>query len=150
MVASKLAQLTTNHTYQHNIDYENAREIIKSIKGIELSDDQLDAVKCALSAGVSVITGGPGTGKTTIVNSIIWALEQVGAKVILAAPTGRAAKRLTLATDHEASTIHRLLEYGYSEDESVLSFNKNENNQLECDVLIVDEMSMVDIVLMGS
>jgi len=149
MVASKLAQLTTNHTYQHNIDYENAREIIKSIKGIELSDDQLDAVKCALSAGVSVITGGPGTGKTTIVNSIIWALEQVGAKVILAAPTGRAAKRLTLATDHEASTIHRLLEYGYSEDESVLSFNKNENNQLECDVLIVDEMSMVDIVLMG-
>ena len=149
IVASKLAQLTTNQTYQHNIDYENAKEIIKSIKGIELSDEQLEAVKGALSAGVSVITGGPGTGKTTIVNSIIWALEQVGAKVILAAPTGRAAKRLSLATDHEASTIHRLLEYGYSEDESVLSFNKNENNQLECDVLIVDEMSMVDVVLMS-
>ena len=148
-VAAKIAQLTTNHTYQHNIDYKSAREIIKSIKGIELSDEQLDAVKCTLSTGVSVITGGPGTGKTTIVDSIIWALEQVGAKVILAAPTGRAAKRLALATGHEASTIHRLLEYGYSEDESVLSFNKNENNQLECDVLIVDEMSMVDIVLMS-
>lgn len=148
-VAGKIAQLTINQVHPHNIDFENAKRIIKSIKGIELSEEQLDAVKCALSSGVSVITGGPGTGKTTIVNSIMWALEQVGASVILAAPTGRAAKRLSLATGHEASTIHRLLEYGYSEDESNLSFNKDEHNQLECDVLIVDEMSMVDVVLMS-
>ena len=148
-VASKLSQLTINQTYNHSIDFDNAKYIIKSIKGIVLSDEQLDAVKSSLSSGVSVITGGPGTGKTTIVKSIMSALEQIGASVILAAPTGRAAKRLSLATNHEASTIHRLLEYGYSEDDSNLSFNKNEHNQLECDVLIVDEMSMVDIVLMG-
>lgn len=147
--AAKIAQLTINQVHTHNIDFDNAKKIIKSIKGIELSDEQLDAVKCALSSGVSVITGGPGTGKTTIVKSIMWALEQIGASVILAAPTGRAAKRLSLATGHEASTIHRLLEYGYSEDESNLSFNRDEHNQLECDVLIVDEMSMVDIVLMS-
>ena len=149
LVAGKITQLTLNESYEHNIDLKNTNNIIKSIKGITLSDEQLDAVKCALSSGVSVITGGPGTGKTTIVNSIIWALEQIGASVVLAAPTGRAAKRLSLATDHEASTIHRLLEYGYSEDDSNLAFNKNEYNQLECDVLIVDEMSMVDIVLMS-
>lgn len=148
-VASKIAQLTINQIHSHNINWDSAKSIIQSIKGIELSDEQLDAVKCSLSAGVSVVTGGPGTGKTTIVNSIIWALEQIGANVILAAPTGRAAKRLNLATNHEASTIHRLLEYGYSDDDSNLSFNKDEHNQLECDVLIVDEMSMVDIVLMS-
>ena len=147
--ADKITVLSQNQTFEHSIDFESAESIIKNIKGIVLSDEQLDAVKCALSSGVSVITGGPGTGKTTIVQSIIWALEQVGAKVILAAPTGRAAKRLSLATGHDASTIHRLLEYGYSEDETNLSFSKNEENQLECDVLIVDEMSMVDIVLMS-
>jgi len=148
-VAGKIAQLTANKIHTHNIDFDNAKRIIKSIKGIDLSDEQLDAVKGALSSGVSVVTGGPGTGKTTIVKSIIWALEQIGASVILAAPTGRAAKRLSLATGHEASTIHRLLEYGYSEEASNLSFNRDEHNQLECDVLIIDEMSMVDIVLMS-
>lgn len=147
-VASKIAQLSLNKNTTVGIDIQQAHTMIKSIKGIDLSDEQLAAVKIALSAGVSVITGGPGTGKTTIINCIIWALEQVRANVILAAPTGRAAKRLSLATNHDASTIHRLLEYGYSEDDTLLSFNKNEENQLDCDTLIIDEMSMVDIVLM--
>ena len=95
---------------------------------------------------MTVITGGPGTGKTTAINCIIDLLEEEGLKAELAAPTGRAAKRMTEATGREAKTIHRLLEYGFG-DESEDAFQRNEDNPIKADAVIIDEMSMVDILL---
>jgi len=119
--------------------------------GITLSHGQRQAVIAAISQGVLVITGGPGTGKTTTINTIIGMLESKGLEVTLAAPTGRAAKRMTEATGREAKTVHRLLEVNFmSEDSRRQVFNKNEESPLETDVLIVDEVSMVDILLMQS
>lgn len=109
---------------------------------------QKNAVKCALSQGVSVITGGPGTGKTTIIKSLIHIFETKGYSVILAAPTGRAAKRISETSGCEAKTIHRLLEVGYSiENNDKPYFMRNEDNPLTSDVLIIDEASMIDIIL---
>lgn len=119
-------------------------------KTIALTDMQKEAVVQAVMNGVTVITGGPGTGKTTIILSIIKIFERMNKKVLLCAPTGRAAKRITESTGKEAKTIHRLLEYAYGEDDSNLIFNKNENSPLDCHALIVDEMSMVDILLMNN
>ena len=113
--------------------------------GITLNRDQVRAIRAAVTEGVSVITGGPGTGKTTIIRCIL-ALLSEDTEVILAAPTGRAAKRMSEATGYEAKTLHRLLEYGGEDG----MFAKNEENPVEADVLIVDEMSMVDIFLMRS
>lgn len=121
----------------------------ESMTGISLSDGQKEAVKQSLQAGVSVITGGPGTGKTTIINSIINILEDSGLKTAIAAPTGRAAKRITETSGHEASTIHRLLEYSFSEDSEVLRFGKTAENPLDYDAVIVDEASMIDLLLMN-
>ena len=118
--------------------------------GIVLSDNQKHAVETSLNMGVSVITGGPGTGKTTIINSLIEILEDGGHKTKIAAPTGRAAKRITETSGHHASTIHRLLEYSYSESEDAMRFGKNENSPLECDAVIVDEASMIDLMLMDA
>lgn len=118
---------------------------------IKLDETQREAVKLAVSNGVLVITGGPGTGKTTIINTIIGLLKEDKKVFLLAAPTGRAAKRMTQATGYEAKTLHRLLEIGYREeghDETAL-FARNEENPLIADVIIVDEMSMVDILLMN-
>ena len=118
---------------------------------IELSVGQRLAVLLALSQGVLIITGGPGTGKTTTINTIIGLLESQGLDVSLAAPTGRAAKRMTEATGREAKTIHRLLEVNFiSEDNRRQVFNKNEDNPVETDVLIVDETSMMDVLLTQS
>ena len=117
--------------------------------GTMLSEKQKFAVKSSLTNGVSVITGGPGTGKTTIINSIINILHDVGLKAAIAAPTGRAAKRITETSGHPASTIHRLLEYYYSESEDAMRFGKNEEDPLEYDAVIIDEASMVDIMLMN-
>jgi len=127
-----------------NID----RMIIKNTKhaGIELSKTQTNAVISSFRNGVSVITGGPGTGKTTIINTILSILKEEGIKTSLAAPTGRAAKRMSQATGEDAMTIHRLLEYGASEDGN-LRFSKNEENPLDCGCVIIDEASMVDILL---
>lgn len=116
---------------------------------IQLAEKQSEAVREAMSNGVLVITGGPGTGKTTIIKSIIRLLMQDGHKIALAAPTGRAAKRMTETTGIEARTIHRLLEIGYTGDESEPLFQRNENNPIEADVIIIDEMSMVDILIMN-
>ncbi len=118
--------------------------------GIELSDSQREAIHCAFRNSVMVITGGPGTGKTTIINTIIRAMESDDQKVMLAAPTGRAAKRMTEVCGFESKTIHRLLEIVPGADEVGSSFARNADNPLECDVLIIDEMSMVDIMLMCS
>ncbi|MCL2456409.1 MAG: AAA family ATPase [Defluviitaleaceae bacterium] len=116
---------------------------------ITLSDGQKTAVDLAQSRGVLILTGGPGTGKTTVINTIIGILEQRELTVTLAAPTGRAAKRMSEATGREAKTIHRLLEVAFiSEDSRRQVFNRNEENPLETDVLIVDESSMIDILLM--
>ena len=110
---------------------------------IEFSENQRLAVSQALERGLMVITGGPGTGKTTIINCILALMK---GRVLLAAPTGRAAKRMSEATGHEAKTLHRLLEF--SGDEGL--FQRNEENPLDCDCVIVDEMSMVDVFLMRS
>lgn len=116
-----------------------------------LTENQLDAVVCALSNGVSVITGGPGTGKTTIINRIIRYLEACGEEFVLAAPTGRAAKRMTEATGFEASTIQRLLGLSLSSvSERGYAYEYNEENPLEVDTIIIDEMSMVDLPLFNA
>lgn len=123
---------------------------VEEESSITLSDKQKEAIVQSIINGVTVITGGPGTGKTTIILSIIKIFERMYKKVLLCAPTGRAAKRITESTSREAKTIHRMLEYAFGEDESNLAFNKNENSPLDCDVVIVDEMSMVDILLMNN
>ena len=114
-------------------------------RGIRFSEKQRDAIISALEQGVLVITGGPGTGKTTIINCIIRLLSSEG-DVVLCAPTGRAAKRMTEATGYESKTIHRLLEYGGEEG----AFARNQENPVEGDCVIVDEASMVDLMLMRS
>ena len=115
---------------------------------ISLSDDQLRAVENALTNSISIITGGPGTGKTTILNVLVRIFRRLGLETVLAAPTGRAAKRMEEATGEPAMTIHRMLEYVYAEDEEVLNFGRNSENPLSQDVVIVDEASMIDIMLM--
>ena len=117
---------------------------------ITLDDKQREAIAAAMNNGVIVITGGPGTGKTTIINGIVRIFKDLGLKTVLAAPTGRAAKRITETTGNEAKTIHRLLEYEYSQDDDFPSFSKDETNQLDVDAIIVDESSMIDILLMDS
>lgn len=109
-----------------------------------LAENQKQAVREAIERKIMVVTGGPGTGKTTIINSIIRIYNKVGQRVLLAAPTGRAAKRMTEATGHEAKTIHRLLEFSPKD----AAFKRDENNPLEAHLLIIDEGSMVDTVLM--
>lgn len=117
--------------------------------GKKLAEKQKEAVKSALENNVMVLTGGPGTGKTTIVSFIIECFEQMDKKVKLCAPTGRAAKRLSETSGKRASTIHRLLEVGYTgEDDDNNFYNRDESNPIEADVLIVDEVSMVDLFLM--
>ena len=117
--------------------------------GIQLSENQKFAVKASLQNGVSVITGGPGTGKTTIINTIMKIFDHSGFTTAIAAPTGRAAKRITETSGYEASTIHRLLEYYYSEGEDVMRFGKNSEDPLQYDAIIIDEASMIDILLMN-
>ena len=125
-------------------DIEKALEWVQKELGIILAENQIKAVKEAINQKVMVITGGPGTGKTTIINSIIRIYRRLGRRVLLAAPTGRAAKRMAEATGHEAKTIHRLLEFSFQEG----GFKRNERNPLEADLLVIDETSMVDTSLM--
>ncbi|RGY99284.1 ATP-dependent RecD-like DNA helicase [Clostridium sp. AM58-1XD] len=128
-------------------------DAIQAEEGIELDPLQARAVAEAVNSGLLIITGGPGTGKTTIINTILKYFEGEGMEIFLAAPTGRAAKRMTEATGWEAKTIHRLLELNGvpgEKDSTGMHFEKNEENPLEADVVIIDEMSMVDIHLMHS
>ena len=134
------------------ISEKEVLEYLNSVENdsISLTEMQKEAIVQSVLNGATVITGGPGTGKTTIILSIIKIFEIMNKKVLLCAPTGRAAKRITESTGREAKTIHRMLEYAYGEDDSNLTFNKNENSPLDCHAVIVDEMSMVDILLMNN
>ena len=120
-------------------------EAIQRSTGMQYDEVQADAIRTAMQSKVMVLTGGPGTGKTTTTQGIISAMQLYGMQILLAAPTGRAAKRMTEATGLEAKTIHRLLEFKPPE-----GYQRNEENPLEGDVLIVDEASMIDIILMNS
>ena len=121
-----------------------------SESGIAYSAEQKDAIRTAAEQGLLLITGGPGTGKTTILKGILSLFGNMGLKCVLAAPTGRAAKRLTEVTGEDASTIHRLLEAGIDPATGKMVFARDEDNPLKADAVIVDEMSMVDVLLLGS
>lgn len=133
-------------TSPEDFDYDTLIDIEEEEHNIRYEALQRQAITSAVSKGLMILTGGPGTGKTTTLNAIISIFEKKGMKVLLAAPTGRAAKRMSDLTGCEAKTIHRLLEVVYDTGDR-LTFAHNENNPLDCDVLVIDEMSMVDAVL---
>ena len=143
-VGERLATLANGTLPWPWIDAEKALPWIEQRTGLTLAENQNAAVRLALEAKVLVITGGPGVGKTTIVNSILRILAAKGVPILLCAPTGRAAKRMSEATGMEARTIHRLLEV----DPKTGGFRRGPDNPLECDLLVIDETSMVDILLM--
>jgi exodeoxyribonuclease V alpha subunit len=143
-LARRLLALTAQPKQLQLMDQdETIRAVQKELK-IDLTQNQLQAVREALEKKVMVITGGPGTGKTTIINSIIKLYARNGQKILLAAPTGRAAKKVFETTKHDARTIHRLLEFSPRGGR----FKKNEDDPLDADLIVVDEVSMVDTVLM--
>jgi len=146
--AGKLKELCESSLAHINADAETLIKASEKQSGISLSERQKDAVLSSLNNGVSVITGGPGTGKTTILRTILGIFRAADLKTALAAPTGRAAKRMSQATDYEASTIHRLLEYYFSTDSNSMRFAKTAEDPLDYDCIIIDEMSMVDVLLM--
>ena len=145
-----------NVTYK--ADEDDLQKVIRRIEKdeeIELDELQKNAVISAAKKGFFILTGGPGTGKTTTITTMIRMFEEEGLNIFLGAPTGRAAKRMSEATGYEARTIHRMLEVSgrLGDDDDVASFarfDRNEENPLECDVIIIDEMSMVDVSLMYS
>jgi exodeoxyribonuclease V alpha subunit len=126
-----------------HIDLKQAAALIQDRMNIVLAENQFEALKKALRFKVLIITGGPGTGKTTLIKVIISILESRGLRILLAAPTGRAAKRMSEATGREARTIHRMLEYNWR-----TGFSRTPDNPLKCDLLVVDEASMIDAILM--
>lgn len=130
-------------------DYSTMIAEAERNRGIEYAALQREAIQSALSRGLLILTGGPGTGKTTTLNAIISLYEKQGYKVMIAAPTGRAAKRISDLTGYDAKTIHRLLEVQF-EPNGMSKFLHNEENPLECNVLVVDEMSMVDVLLFAN
>lgn len=142
-VAQRLMELMAALAPQQRLGVAQEIDRFERERNIRFSGMQRQAIAAALEQGVLVITGGPGTGKTTLINCMIRLLAQEG-EVVLCAPTGRAAKRMTEATGFEARTIHRLLEYGGESD----AFHRNQENPIEGDCLIVDECSMVDLMLM--
>lgn len=147
-IAKKLVELSLN-VIDRSKKIDTEIEKTERALGIELAEMQKTAVKLAMENGVLVITGGPGTGKTTIINTLIKLLEQEGLEVCLTAPTGRATKRITETTGIDAKTIHRLLGVDAgSLEKRVQTFKKNEEEPIETDVIIVDESSMIDTMLM--
>lgn len=143
-IADRLTSLLKGSLPWRHIDPEKALPWIEKKTGLSLAESQVVAIRRALLAKVLVITGGPGVGKTTIVNSILQILAAKQVKLLLCAPTGRAAKRMTEATGFEAKTIHRLLEV----DPKGGGFKRNDDHPLDCELLVIDETSMVDVMLM--
>jgi exodeoxyribonuclease V alpha subunit len=147
-VTKKIIEITLSDYEPVDIDVEAEIKAFEKNRGVSFAPSQKEAIKAAFDNGVEIITGGPGTGKTTIINCIAEIFEKADMKILLGAPTGRAAKRMSEATGREAKTIHRLLEMGVGDSEDDMMFSRGENAPLECDVLIVDEASMIDIMLM--
>lgn len=143
-IARKLYKLSYNQ-FEERMNFIDNINHYQRLHHIVLNGEQTDAVLASLTKGVSIITGGPGTGKTTIVRCILEMFRQQNYKVLLCAPTGRAAKRLSESSGMEAKTIHRALEMNGGDGEGI--FHKNEENPIEADVIIIDEMSMVDVAL---
>jgi exodeoxyribonuclease V alpha subunit len=143
-IAARLKTLITAPKAIRPMDPDKAIAWVQKQLDITLASKQVEAVKSALTNKVVVITGGPGTGKTTIINAILKIFAKAGVRFMLAAPTGRAAKRMSEASGHEAKTIHRLLEYSIQKG----GFQKNDKTPLKFDLLVVDEASMIDTILM--
>ena len=143
-IAERLMRLANGVLPWPWIDPDKALPWVEQRMGFSLAESQIEAIRLALMSKVLVITGGPGVGKTTIVRGILRILSAKGTRLALCAPTGRAAKRMTEATGFEAKTIHRLLEV----DPRTGGFKRDEDNPLDCDLLVVDEASMVDVMLM--
>lgn len=149
-VCRRLCELI-GETYENLAgDVDKGISLVEESENIRLAELQKEAVREALTNGVLVITGGPGTGKTTIIKTIIRLLTQMEKKVLLTAPTGRAAKRMQETTGYDAKTIHRLLEVSFMGENEEQSFLRNESNPLDADAVIIDEMSMVDILLFNN
>lgn len=143
-ISTRLKILVNAPKSVREIDSDKAVEWIQKQLSITLAPKQVDAIRGAVNNKVIVITGGPGTGKTTIINAILKIFSQLKIKIMLAAPTGRAAKRMSEVTGHEAKTIHRMLEYSFQKG----GFQKNEKKPLACDLVVLDEASMIDTILM--
>jgi exodeoxyribonuclease V alpha subunit len=143
-IAERLLRLANRTLPWPWIDPQKALPWVEGRIGLALADSQVAAIRLALKSKVLVMTGGPGVGKTTIVNAILRVLAAKGVRLVLCAPTGRAAKRMTEATGFEAKTIHRLLEV----DPKSGGFKRGDDNPLDCELLVVDEASMVDVLLM--
>lgn len=145
-VVKHLKRLKEGKLWTEGIHIENAIPWVESKTKLELSSTQKDALRVALQNKIVIITGGPGVGKTTLINSLLKILQTKTAKILLCAPTGRAAKRMSESTQSDAKTLHRLLEF----DAKKYDFKRNQNNPLDAQVVVVDEMSMVDLNLMYS
>lgn len=149
-VSKKIIELSSADKKDLKLDIEEEINFLEKNNDIELAENQKQAIRESVENGLLIVTGGPGTGKTTTINSIIQLFEDQNFKILLAAPTGRAAKRMSEATGRQSKTIHRLLEYGYADESLGMIFSKDEGAPLEADVVIIDEMSMVDILLMNN
>jgi len=143
-IARRIKTLVNFPKSVRDIDSGKAIGWIQGQLAITLAEKQIEAVRCAIENKVMVITGGPGTGKTTIINAVLKIFAKLKTRILLAAPTGRAAKRMSETTGFEAKTIHRMLEFSMRKG----GFQRNEDRPLDCDVLIVDETSMIDTILM--
>jgi len=143
-IAIRLKALLNARKSIRKIDGEKAIEWVQKQLSMTLAEKQVEAIRSAVNKKVMVITGGPGTGKTTIINAILTIFSKLKIQILLAAPTGRAAKRMSETTGHEAKTIHRMLEYSIKKR----GFQKNDENPLNCDLIIIDEASMIDTILM--
>lgn len=145
-IARELQRLKNGKSYLRSIDIDKALTWVQEQLNIQLASNQQQAVACAISSKLHIITGGPGTGKSTITNAILTITHKLTQRILLAAPTGRAAKRMSEITQFKASTIHSLLEFDFK----VGGFKRNRDNPLECDLIIIDEASMIDTFLMYS
>jgi exodeoxyribonuclease V alpha subunit len=143
-IAGMIKRLVVSNSCIRSIDIDNAVVWVQEQLSMHLAEKQIEAVAASYQNKMMVITGGPGTGKTTIINAILKIFSKITGRIMLAAPTGRAAKRMSEATGYGAKTIHRLLEYSFANG----GFQKNEKKQLNCDLLIIDEASMIDTVIM--
>ena len=143
-------QQSTKLQFPPEPELETMLSLAQQECGLHYSDNQCQAIREAVHSGLLLLTGGPGTGKTTVLNGVLSVFRQMGLRCVLAAPTGRAAQRMTEVTGQDASTIHRLLETTIDPNSGMMHFLRDESNPLKADVVIVDEMSMVDVQLLHS